>query len=425
MAPDRLLAILIGAAIGAGGIIQGLHWKSTASGAPNDATRIAELEGELAILQRENESLRSLAQGGGELAVPQPLIDRVQKELALEFRSQPVVHRVPREVLADQIGANLDSRHGAEQLALRETAYKLIGWLRPNDSLRGQLVAMRSVGARSWFDDLSGEAWVPDDHDPVSIPDQAALLKVLTRILLHQHFPAPPGYPGDDKWRSHEALHAGTAAGVEARYFAANARAIGFVPMNEEANEGAELLLSLPPFLQGIATFAAIDGKGYTDSFYIKGADDLLALLRQPPTNTREIILGKATGPPDSGALPKVIEDEGGLLLKDSAGALGVRLLVDPLEDPNLSRRCAEQWIGDLWQLREIDGEVHLHWAVNFNEAHAATDFLAAARELAAINAGLDAAPEGDTPITTPEGRTISLSMPTGGQVMMSNKPSP
>jgi len=422
MAPDRLLAILIGAAIGAGGIIQGLHWKNTSSDPSRDSGRIAELESELAILQRENESLRSLSQGGGELAVPQPLIDRVQKELALEFRSEPVVHRVPREVLAEQIGANLDSRHGAENLARRETAYKLIGWLRPNDSLRGQLIAMRSVGARSWFDDLSGEAWVPDDHDPISIPDQAALLKVLTRILLHQHFPAPPGYPGDDKWRAHEALHAGTAAGVEARYFAANARAIGFVPMNEEANEGAELLLSLPPFLQGIATFGAIDGKGFTDSAYLKGPEKLLALLRDPPTSTRPIISPDPIDRKLANDFPKAAPE---LLLKDSAGALGVRLLLDPLEDFELSRRCAHAWVNDEWQLTAAGDDTRLGWYIMFNDPQAATDFLAAARELAAINADLDEAPEGDAPITTPEGRSLLFGQPTPGSVVFTNKPAP
>lgn len=423
MSPDRLLAVLIGIAIGGGGIIQGLHWKNTSGSKSGDSdrARITELENEIEILRRENESLRSLAQGGGDLAVPEPLVARVEKELALKFRSSPVVHRVPREVLAEQIAANLDSRHGT-QLAQRETAYKLIGWLRPNDSLRGQLVAMRSVGARSWFDDLSGEAWVTADHDPVSIPDQAALLRVLVRILLHQHFPAPPGYPGDDPWRAHEALHAGAASGAEARYYAANARAIGFVPMNDEANEGAELLLSLPPFLQGIATFAAIDGKGFTDSQYVKGSEDLLALFRDPPTATRRILYPGLT---DETPPPELPQSPAGLLLRDSAGALGIRLLLDPLEDSALSRRCARAWQGDTWDLIETGADARLAWSLRFNAPESAAEFLAAARELAAITAGLSEAPPGDAPITTFEGRIIRFGQPEPRVVVFSNEPAP
>ena len=39
MAPDRLLALLIGAAIGAGGIIQGIHWKNTAASSGGNSER--------------------------------------------------------------------------------------------------------------------------------------------------------------------------------------------------------------------------------------------------------------------------------------------------------------------------------------------------------------------------------------------------
>jgi hypothetical protein len=427
MSPDRLLAILIGTAIGGGGLIQGLHWRNTASAGSRsgDRERIAELENELAILQRENESLRSLAQGGGELAVPEPLVARVEKELALEFRSEPVVHRVPREVLAERIGANLESRHGADGLENREAAYKMIGWLRPNDSLHGQLIASRSVGARAWFDDLSGEAWVTDDHDPVSIPDQAALLRVLVRILLHQHFPAPPGYPGDERWRVHEALHGGTAAGTEARYYADNARAIGFMPMNNEASEGAELLLSLPPFLQGIATFPAIDGKGFTDSLYVRGTDRLLAALRNPPGDTRSILFPDLDPLADIGPPELPAADGRESLLEDRAGALGVRLLVDPLEDPALSRRCARAWSGDRWRLVAADDGApdQLDWVVRFDDPATAAAFRQAARELAAVRAGLDSAPAGDSPITTPEGREIHFSHPQPGLVLLRNLP--
>lgn len=413
MAPDRLLPILLGAALGGGGIVQALHWRNSSAAGAGEATsqRVAELERELEILKRENESLRSLAQGGGELPVPEELVARVEKEFALAFRSNPVVHRVAREVLAEQIGASLDIRFGGEErLEHRQAAWRLIGWLGETDSLRGQLIALRAVGARAWFDDVSGEAWVPDDHDPQSIPDQAAVLRVLARILLHQHFPPPAGYPGDEPWRVREALHAGAAAGAEGRYFSANARAIGFMPMNKEGNQGAELLLSLPPFLQGLATFPSIDGKGFTDVRFLGGPDQLAAALRNPPGSTFEILfpdLTAAAGPP-----PEPPATPGEPVLDDNAGALGVRLTIDALDQPALARKLARAWRGDRWRLTADDAGEHLGWAVRLADPDSAADFAAAIRDLAAGQAGIDELPPGEAPLALPTGGTITVRRP-------------
>ena len=52
MNPDRLLAVLIGTAIGGGGIIQGLYWKNTSASGSGGAERerISELESEIEML---------------------------------------------------------------------------------------------------------------------------------------------------------------------------------------------------------------------------------------------------------------------------------------------------------------------------------------------------------------------------------------
>ena len=80
--PQTLLPWIIAGVIGVAGILQGLHWRSS-SGTGDLADlktqlRLASEENEM--LRRENESLRSLAQGGGEVSVPQELIDRAEKE---------------------------------------------------------------------------------------------------------------------------------------------------------------------------------------------------------------------------------------------------------------------------------------------------------------------------------------------------------
>ncbi|RYD48728.1 MAG: hypothetical protein EOP85_02990, partial [Verrucomicrobiaceae bacterium] len=191
--PQTLLPWLLGGAIGAAGILQGLHWRSTGSPAGltglEDQLRMATEENEM--LKRENESLRSLAQGGGELSVPQEFVDRVEKEFGLRFLSTPVLHRLASEELRDRVTAAYESRFGPTGLDDREEAYKLIGWLRQEDDLLGQMAAARAVGALGWFDDVTGEGWVIDKVDLQNIPDQATLVRLLSRILLHQHFPPP------------------------------------------------------------------------------------------------------------------------------------------------------------------------------------------------------------------------------------------
>ena len=49
------------------------------------ADDLREANEQIAMLRRENESLRSLAQGGGEVAVPREFITRIEKELGLVF----------------------------------------------------------------------------------------------------------------------------------------------------------------------------------------------------------------------------------------------------------------------------------------------------------------------------------------------------
>ena len=71
MQPKTLLPILLGGAVGAGGILQGLHWRNAATEANSEELRgqITALENEIETLRTENQSLRSLVQGGGEVQV--------------------------------------------------------------------------------------------------------------------------------------------------------------------------------------------------------------------------------------------------------------------------------------------------------------------------------------------------------------------
>ncbi len=381
MISDRqLLTLLIGAALGAGG------WMMRAEKTPISGS--ASLEGlenqlriaqeEIEMLSQENASLRSLAQGGGEVSVPQELISKVEKDYGLKFLSNPVVHRVAGEELGYRIEAAMESRLGPQGVDDRQEAYQRIGWLRADDKLLDQLVAVRSVGALAWFDEQAGEGWVTDRFDLQNVPDQAAMLRLLVRILLNQHFSAPVTYPGDDAARARDALHAGAASGAESRFYADSARSIGFMPMND--NGAAErLMLSLPSFIQGITMFPIVSGRALAETLYVKGEKTFSEAMRNPPQRTYQLTFPAETARGGVMDLPKM-DDE--IYLTESAGYLGLRLWLEEMGDVGIAEEIARDWSRDRYALF-ADGETSsgLIWDVEFESEAAAEQFTAEANQ--------------------------------------------
>lgn len=424
LSPKTLLPLLLGGAVGVGGILQGLHWRSTAasSGIADLETQLRIATEENAMLKRENESLRSLAQGGGELAVPREAIDRAEKEFGLRFLSNPVVHRIAGEELRDRIAAAVESRFGPAGIDDRQEAWRLIGWLGQDDDLLAQLTVVRAVGARGWFDDVTGEAWVTDRYDPESIPDQASLVRLLARILLHQHFPPPPAYPGDDAARAREALHQGAASGSEARFYAMSARSIGFMPMAEN-NELEQLFNSLPPFIQGLTTFSVVEGKGLADTLHMQGNEVFQNALRNPPQTTQAILLPARTQVPPPMEMPAMPEDP---YLTETAGQLGLRLWLEAMGDAGAALEISSCWKNDRYLLIP-DGEasVAIIWDIELESKEAADRLQAAALDHVAAMAELDNSPELAKVITTADKRHLRISRPSATRVRFLNTHTP
>jgi hypothetical protein len=408
--PKTLLPWLMGAAIGVGGILQGLHWRSLGEGPAGQEDRLKILLEENAMLKRENESLRSLAQGGGEVSVPAEGIARVEKEFGLRFISNPVVHRIASEELRDRVAAAIESRFGPSGIDDRKEAYQWIGWLGAGDDLLSQLTVVRTTGARGWFDDVTGEAWITDRFEDAAIPDQAAMLRLISRILLHQHFPPPAAYPGDDAARAREALHQGAAAGVEARFLAVNALKGGFMSM--KSNVGVEqLFASLPPFIQGLTTFPVVEGKGYADTLHVQGGEKLLGALREPPFTTRKILQpGLAENSAKRIEITGLPEEP---YLSESAGQLGLRLWLERAGDVGMAQEISSCWAGDRYVLVP-DGEAStaVLWEIELESAEAAEELQSVALELisAAANASETAKLGGI--VVSAEGRHFAVTRP-------------
>ena len=376
----QLLTLLIGAAIGAGGwIYRGQHsfggGSASLEGLENQL-RIAQEE--IEMLSQENASLRSLAQGGGEVSVPKELISKVEKDYGLKFLSNPVIHRIANEELGYRIEAAMESRLGPQGMDDRQEAYQRIGWLGPGDKLLDQLVAVRSVGALAWFDEQVGEGWVTDKFDLKNVPDQAAMIRLLVRILLNQHFPAPVTHPGDDASRAREALHAGAASGAESRFFADSARGIGFMPMND--NGAAErLMLSLPPFIQGLTMFPVVTGRGLADTLYVKGEKTFSEALRNPPQTTYQIAFPAEKARGGELDLP-ALDDE--VFLTESAGYLGLRLWLEEMGDVGIAEEIAREWSKDGYALfADAEASSALIWEIEFQTANATEQFTAEANQ--------------------------------------------
>ncbi|MBK1827252.1 hypothetical protein [Haloferula rosea] len=405
MNPKALLPILLGGALGAAGLLQGLQWKNAAATGRSEemAAELQTLREEIELLERENESLRSLAQGGGELSVPPTLIEFAESVIGLDFRSSPMVHQVAGEELADRITAAIESRFPPNSLDHRQQAWSAIGLLNPNDRYAAQLAVTRSLGARSWFDDQTGEAWVTDRFDTNSIPDQAALLRALARILLHQHYPPPAGYLGDDADRARTALHHGAAMAVENRFLARQALGRGFTGSMDDGGASRELLASLPVFIRGLATFPS--QLGLPRANRLMEQEELLGTLHEPPVLT-------ATYFPDQEdleiTLPVLPEQAGEQVLQESLGMLGLQLWLATL-DPEWAD-LATAWRGDRFTLQaRSDTQLDLLWHVQLADEASATRILEAARTMIGVIAGLDEDPAAGEFTATPDGRRMQV----------------
>lgn len=416
MRPEKILPWLLGAALGAAGLIQGYHWRSSAPAAGDGEaeSKIVALESEIALLKRENESLRSLAQGGGDFHVDPALIDFTEESLGMDFKSNPLVHQVAGEELRDRIVASIEARYGPHGLDSRQQAWIFMGLLNPDDRFAPQLAATKSIGARSWFDEQSGEAWVTDRFDPQAVPDQAALIRALGRILLHQHYPPAPGWPGDEAAMAREALHHGAAMAAENRFLARQALATGFTGLQENA-EARDLMANLPPFVRGMATFPST--LGLPRASRLMDQEEIRSALHKPPATTADFFPeheGMETNPP---GLP---ETPGNDLLDESLGMLGLKLWLEPLGEESLA--IGDGWRGDRYRLfATSDVASHLVWDLRFDSAKTADAFLAAAGEMISALAGTDKAPATGEITATPEDRFLALARPAPDTVRFVN----
>lgn len=407
--PGHILAILLGGALGAAGLLRGFHLAATGTGGDSteirNQLRAATEENER--LRRENESLRAIVRQGGELSVPPEFIDHAEKELGLRFKSPPVIRRSTREDLRNRISAAIESGMGPSGVDDRQVAWQLMGWLGPEDDLLSQLTLIRTLGEMTWLDEVTGEGWILVDANLNHPPDQAALIGLLVAMLGHQHFPPDRDYPGDETTRAREALHQGLAAGSEARYLAVKARSDGFMPMKQD-HEVKQILASLPAFIQGLRRFPKNEGRGFADSIHLRGPEALQQALLHAPRSTKAIIIpAEPVESPIAVGLPATPEPP---VLTESAGQLGLRLWLQSRNAPNADPAIETAWKGDRYALFPDGESFSLVWDLELDSA-------ASADLIQSMRPGTPSAPSGrnelldgsDMPDVVGETRHLSI----------------
>lgn len=407
MRPTQLLPWLLGCAVGAAGILQGHAWRKLGSATETSElqSKLEALQIEVDILRSDNESLRSNKQGGM-LTLPPELLERVERDTRLTFRTPPKIQRLGESAFYDRVNASVEARFGPNGLDDRQQAYTFLGWITPDDNLGAQLTSIQTVGARTWFDEATGEGAVVDNFNLETIPDQAALLRLLARMIFEQHFPPaePETYPGDDAWRARDAFFRGATARIESRFYADNVRAIGFLPRKEET-EAQSLMATLPPFVQGLATFPAVEGIPAADRF--QTPEKLHAALSKPPASTFAL-LQPEQATPAALALP---DTPGDVVFEEAAGELGLRLWLEAVaENPDTAKTLSAAWRGDRYRFYATsDTDLHMLWRIRLADEKNADLVQALALQQLSILAASETAAEIDKPLTTEEKRTLRL----------------
>ncbi len=395
---SKVLPWVLGSVVAAAGWLQAFHWRSLANNGSDDS-QLEELREQIVSLQRENEVLRLKVGEAQELQIAPELIRRVETEMELTFLQPPVIELADPDELRGRISAAMEIRFGPGGLDDRQEAWRLMLCIGKDDSLLDGWTAVQSIGAQTWFDETTGKGVAAKRFDPAAIPSQAALVGLLTRLLLHQHFPPSETYPGDEVARAREALHAGLASGAESRFLTAAARESGFIPLRENTDR-ARLLKTLPPFLQGLVTFSSNEGKSLADSLFVQGGRPVIDALKQPPVSTRQVLHPGAT------VVPQKLEIPVEPLLDESAGELGLKSW---LAAHDQAGEISAAWLGDRYCLF-ADGEtLAVVWDIRFTSSEAADRWLASASLLIAGGFGLTEALQVGKPVATASGRSVVI----------------
>ena len=348
---------------------------SSASEHPRSQQYIAELESDLNQLRSDNASLRALIASDAPIDLEPGLLSFVEKDLGLSFRTPPLALIRSEDALREAAGQLWLGAFSELGLEIRSYAYEVLGILPPNQNFIGQIIAAETTGAIGVYDHSTAEILLAPHYDDENIHHQAGLIRLLAIALIEQHAPLPNPLT-DDQFFCYLTLHRGRASMLQDRFYAIQARNIGFVG-SAESTETQELFTSLQPLVRIITSFPNEFGKDYLARLPDQQAIDLA--IRSSNTNSKDILLGH------SSAEIKFIPEVGdSVQLSTRLGAITLKGFLAQLE-PNEAELTASlnAYLGDSLTIT-TDGEksATTTWTLSWNSASAAAKFHQQAQEI-------------------------------------------
>ncbi len=342
---------------------------------PRSREYIAELETELEQLRSDNASLRSLIASDAPIELEAGLVSFVEKDLDLSFRTPPIALIRSDDALREAAGQLWLGAFSEVGLEIRSYAYDVLGILPPNQNFIGQIIAAETTGAIGVYDHSSSEILLAPHYDSENIHHQAGLIRLLAIALLEQHAPLPNPLT-DDQFFCYLALHRGRASMLQDRFYAIQARNIGFVD-SAATTEAQELFSALPPLVRFITTFPNQFGKDYLARLPDKPAIDLA--IRSTNTSSKSILLGSPST--KINFTPKVGDS---VQLSTQLGALTLKGFLAQLElsEQELTTSLKAYQNDSLTITTDGGKSATTTWTLNWNSAPAAATFHQQAQEI-------------------------------------------
>jgi len=375
MSAERVFQSLTAIGLIVGGWLYGDYWKKSGNfeGGGEELAQLRAKNTELSLtideLENDLAQVRSML-SKGPFPVPEDLIAWVEKDYGMAFLKAPSVRLASPAAMRDAAESNLRFVHGESGLRMENIAWELIGLI-PNDQrLIGLWIMLETTGTRGVFDLSKEEILLAETFDPESVPDSSVLARLLAQQLSFQNHPRKK-WANRDEWQAWQATHVGAAASLQARYNRRQSSS-NDAEFKDPESEREELLMALPPSIQGFANFPFVDGNDYARHFYIDSREAWSAMFRDPPQNTASIIEPESPHPSaDELTLDPTTEK---VLAENCLGELGLRLWLEPYLGNETASKLAGTWKTDRYRITEQDQNVSLTWQIEMTDESAAED---------------------------------------------------
>lgn len=363
MNPGTLLASMIALATLAGAV---LHSNHATAGSTSSNQRITALEREIEILKSENQTLKSMQQGSGEITLPLELYTFVEKNIDKEFTTHLKAIISDDDKLVEAAEYRWVDQFKQAGIENRQYAYELLRILPANSksypTVLAELRTNATTGKIGVYDVVAKELLLSKNFDIENIAHQVELIHLLTIALLEQHFPADENLT-DDAFITRDAILHGRAQMVAHRYR-------NIYDTDSVVKMDVIIPVNTTAFAKTLELFTTIQGRSYIEQLLLKKQDVIPELYEYIPRQSAYIYLNtpfikkkpKTTTPPSIPNQRSLIHSELGQViikalitrLTDQHPLLHLELaydefsfvqIIDQPEDPILDWKIT--WTGD------------------------------------------------------------------------------